>query len=375
MPKKTILEVFQSGGVIVGDGSYIFTLERRGYVKAGPYTPEVVVQHPEAVRQLSREFARAGANVIQALTYSANESKLKSNPLSAKVSCELLNDMAIDIAKEVAAPVDAYVCGGISPTVSYKEGCEESAVMEEFRVMLEIFVEKGVDFLLGEFFGDVEEAVIAVKAMRKFGGGLPIALTLRAGPSGDFNDVPLQKCAVMLKQAGADIIGVNCGFDPDTTLKSIAMLREGLAEAGLSAYMMAQPCGFHCQEAVNLKKGFYNMPEYPFALEPRTLTRLDCYKYAREAFKAGVHYIGGCCGFEPHHVRAVAMELAQEVGRQPPGIEHADKWGEAMAIGYSGVTNVGEKYWTSLVPAAGRKEIKIFATANQERKKDPREED
>ena len=101
MPKKSVLELLESGGVIIGDGSYILTLgtvlvkmigvllivmviesnwctrtmtsswhlrsisERRGYVKAGPYTPEVVVQHPEAVRQLSREYARAGANVIQ----------------------------------------------------------------------------------------------------------------------------------------------------------------------------------------------------------------------------------------------------------------------------------------------------------------------
>ena len=100
-----------------------------------------------------------------------------------------------------------------------------------------------------------------------------------------------------LLSPGADIIGVNCGFDPDTTIKSIAMLREGLSKAGviltqslsndehhtnkrydqialflhfgsigLSAYMMCQPCGFHCQEAANLKKGFYNMPEYPYAL-------------------------------------------------------------------------------------------------------------
>jgi len=242
-------------------------------------------------------------------------------------------------------------------------------VKEEFKTMIDIFVQKKVDFLLGEFFGDVKEAVIAVEAMKQFGGGLPVALTLRAGPTGDFNDVSLQKCAVMLKRAGADIIGVNCGFDPDTTLKSIAMLKEGLENEGLSAFLMAQPCGFHCQEGAHLKKGFYNMPEYPFALEPRTLTRLDCYKYAREAFEAGVHYIGGCCGFEPHHVRAVAMELEKEVGRQPPGIEHADKWGEAMAIGYSGVTNVGENYWKNLVPAAGRKEIKVFATPNEERRK------
>lgn len=368
MPEKGILEVLKNGGVIVGDGSYIYTLERRGYVKAGPYTPECVVQHPEAVRQLSREFGRAGANVIQALTYSANASKLASNPLSKDVNCEKLNETALDIAKEVAAECDAYVCGGISPTVSFKDGLDDSIIREEFRSEIEIFVQKKADFLLGEFFGDVKEAVIAVECMKKYGGGLPVALTLRAGPSGDFNDVPLQECAVMLKEAGADIMGVNCGFDPDTTLKSIALMKEGLDKHGMKTFFMTQPCGFHCQEAANFKKGFYNMPEYPFALEPRTLTRIDCYKYGRDAFEAGIQYIGGCCGFEPHHIRGVAMELEKEIGRQPPGIEHADKWGEAMSIGYSGTENVGPKYWTSLVPATGR-QIKTFATTNIEPRK------
>lgn len=369
MPTKSILEVLKSGGVIVGDGSYIFTLERRGYVKAGPYTPEVVVQHPEAVRQLSREYGRAGANVIQALTYSANASKLASNPLSRDVDCERLNDLAVEIAQEVAASCDAYVCGGISPTVSFKEGVDPSVVKEEFRTEIDIFVQKKADFLLGEFFGDVREAVIAVESMREFGGGLPVALTLRAGPTGDFNDVPLQQCAVMLKKAGADIIGVNCGFDPETTIKSIGMMKEGLDREGLSAFLMTQPCGFHCKEGANTKKGFYNMPEYPYALEPRTLTRLDCYKYGREAFEAGVQYIGGCCGFEPHHIRAVAMELEKEVGRQAPGIEHADKWAEAMGIGYSGTSNSGEKYWKSVVPAVGREDVKIFAVPIAEKVK------
>ena len=145
---------------------------------------------------------------------------------------------------QVAGPVDAYVCGGVSPTVSYKEGCDVSVVKEEFKTMIDIFVQKKVDFLLGEFFGDVkvrnkckrrisayahhfhiichgqnhyvqvpplpppssrQEAVIAVEAMKQFGGGLPVALTLRAGPTGDFNDVSLQKCAVMLKRAGKGV--------------------------------------------------------------------------------------------------------------------------------------------------------------------------
>jgi len=367
MPSISILDHFQRGGIIIGDGSYIFTLERRGFVKAGPYTPEVVVRHPEAVRQLSREFARAGAHVIQALTYAANPSKLASHALAAGVSYENLNNDAIKIAQEVAKEVDAYVCGSVSPTVSFKNGLDETAVKAEIQMQIGIFVQKNVNFLLGEFFGNIQEAVWAVEVMRSAGDGeIPVAMTMRIGPTGDFNDVPLQECAVRLVNAGADIIGVNCGFDPDISLKSIAIMRQGLHDAGLSAFLMTQPCGFHCQEAENTKRGFYNLPEYPYALEPRTLTRLDCYKYARKAYELGVNYIGGCCGFEPHHIRGVALELEKEIGKPIPGREHVDKWAESMSIGNSGRMNFGEAYWKSIIPAVGRKEIQIFATPNPE---------
>jgi betaine-homocysteine S-methyltransferase len=55
--------------VVLGDGGAIFELERRGYVSAGPYTPEVAIEHPDALKQLQIDFARAGAQVLQALTY------------------------------------------------------------------------------------------------------------------------------------------------------------------------------------------------------------------------------------------------------------------------------------------------------------------
>lgn len=55
------------------------------------------------------------------------------------------------------------------------------------------------------------------------------------------------------------------------------------------------------------------------ALEPRILTLWDMHKYAREAYKAGIRFIGGCCGFEPDHIRALAQELAPERGIIPAG--------------------------------------------------------
>ena len=64
--------------VVLGDGGTLFELERRGYVSAGPFTPEVSVEHPQALKQLQTDFARAGAQVIQAFTYYAHEEKLKA---------------------------------------------------------------------------------------------------------------------------------------------------------------------------------------------------------------------------------------------------------------------------------------------------------
>eukprot|EP00116_Pleurobrachia_bachei_P016572 sb/3476834/ len=76
-PFQTFLERLDQGPVI-GDGGFVFALEKRGVVKAGPWTPEAVIEHPEAVRQLHTEFVRAGSDVCQAYTYYGSEDKLSN---------------------------------------------------------------------------------------------------------------------------------------------------------------------------------------------------------------------------------------------------------------------------------------------------------
>ena len=68
------------------------------------------------------------------------------------------------------------------------------------------------------------------------------------------------------------------------------------------------------------------------ALEPRICTRWDMHRYAREAYDLGVRYIGGCCGFEAYHVRALAEELAQERGKKPKASEKHDEWGGGLKM-------------------------------------------
>src|SRR5215216_1086569 len=94
-------------GPILGDGGYLLELEKRGYVQAGPFTPEVVIEHPDALAQLHREFLRAGAEVLQTMTFYASDDKLATVGLAGKV------------AREVASEGDALVAGNLSLTWAY----------------------------------------------------------------------------------------------------------------------------------------------------------------------------------------------------------------------------------------------------------------
>jgi len=352
MVKKGILERLKEGP-IVGDGGMGFQLERRGYVNIGNFTPEAAVQHPEAVTELHSEFIRAGADVIQTFTFNATEGKLSFHGVDIK--CADINQAAVEIAKGVTKDEDVLVCGGVNRTYTYLNGGSKEVVQGEFRKIIDIFVKEKVDFILAEFFSQIEELEWALEVIRPT--GLPIAATMKLCPiRGDYTDVSPGECAVRMAKAGADIVGVNCGFDPNSCLKTIRLMKTALDKAGLKPFLMCQPLGYHCQEAENQVHGWTSLPEYPFALEPRLVTRWDARLFAREAYDLGVRYIGGCCGFEPYHIREIAEELAPERGRRPPAADKNGQWGDNLSghhIVHLG-DRLGKEYWSNLLPAAGR---------------------
>uniref|UniRef100_A0A2K6LAS4 Betaine--homocysteine S-methyltransferase 2 n=1 Tax=Rhinopithecus bieti TaxID=61621 RepID=A0A2K6LAS4_RHIBE len=279
--KKGILERLESGEVVIGDGSFLISLEKRGYVKAGLWTPEAVIEHPDAVRQLHMEFLRAGSNVMQTFTFSASEDNMES-----------------------------------------------------------------------KYFEHVEEAVWAAEVLKE--NDRPVAVTMCIGPEGDMHDTTPGECAMRLVKAGASIVGVNCCFGPETSLKTMELMKEGLERAGLKAHLMVQPLGFHTPDCG--KEGFVDLPEYPFGLESRVATRWDIQKYAREAYNLGVRYIGGCCGFEPYHIRAIAEELAPERGFLPPASEKHGSWASGLDMHTKPWVRARARrdYWENLLPASGR---------------------
>ncbi|XP_072045474.1 betaine--homocysteine S-methyltransferase 1-like [Amphiura filiformis] len=367
---RSLLDRLADGGVVIGDGSFVFTLEKRGYVSVGSWTPEAAALYPEAVRQLHREYLRAGSDVMQTFTFYCSDDKIQFDKDLAQnanqshrhnLTSAEINNSACDLAREVADEGDALVAGSLSPLPAYVEKKSKAYIQEEFRKQCEVYVEKGADFLLGEFYAHVEEAEWAIETMKEF--NKPVACTMRICTVGDMDGVSPGDCAVRMAKAGADVVGVNCMYDPDISLKTLSLMKDGLKSAGLKTYLMAQPVGFHTQEIDSNPEGYIALPEFPFAMEPRLLTRIDVQNFARKAFELGVQYLGGCCGFEPYHIRAIAEELSQERGKRPPGA--------AMSPGVEGLKlsfyeeqrkKANVDYWNNLTPAAGRMNVKKVVT-------------
>src|SRR5262249_45142350 len=175
MSGMSIVERLAAGPVLGAEG-YVFELERRGYIKAGPFVPEVVLDYPDALRELHREFLRAGAEVMGAPTYHAHREKLRD--VGREGDLEAMNRAAVRIAREVAVEGGALVAGNVCNTWGYDP--DDAATARTVRAMyaeqLGWAVEEGIDFVISETNDYLGEALIALEVIREL--GLPAVVTL-----------------------------------------------------------------------------------------------------------------------------------------------------------------------------------------------------
>ena len=303
--KKTILERLAEGPVL-GDGGYLLELEKRGWVRAGPFTPEVALTRPDALHDLHVEFREAGADVLQALTFYASRDKLATVGLANRL--EELNRSAVRIAREVAGD-RCLVAGNLSLTWMYEHGSPSSydRVRRTFDEQLAVQAEEGVDFVIGETFSWLGEALLAVERIKK--ARLPAMVTVC------FENKPVTSdgqsaadCAKALQDAGADVVGINCLRGPEHMLPLIEEMRK--AESG---FVAGQPAAFRTPAE---KPDFTSNEAFPFELDPLQLTRREMARWAEQARDLGVNYIGSCCGSVAIHVREMARalgKLSQEI--------------------------------------------------------------
>jgi len=233
---KDIMSRLRQGEVILGDGSYVVTLEKRGYVKAGDWTPEAAVEEPEGVKTLAREFAKAGADVTQTFTFYSTDDWIGTFDCSGKpqekLTCKEINSAACKIAKEVSEEFGTIVAGGITQTETYVTEKNKAKVQAELAKALEVLIENDVDLIIVEYFFYIQEMEWAIELCKQY--NKPIAATMAIGPKGDRSGVSAGECAVRMTKAGADIVGANCLFDPWINLETVRLMRAALDAFSLS---------------------------------------------------------------------------------------------------------------------------------------------
>src|ERR1700746_3304437 len=281
MPKRGILERWKEGPVL-GDGGYLLELEKRGWVRPGPFTPEVAIVYPDALRELHIEFREAGAEVLQALTFYASRDKLATVGLEDRV--EDINRAAVRIAKEVAGN-ECLVAGNLSLTWMYEPDSPSASdrVRATFDEQLRVQMEEGVDFIIGETFSWLGEARLAVERAKTT--GLPVMVTICFENKDETAEgTSAADAAKALFDAGADIVGMNCLRPPQHILGPMEQMRKAV-----SGYLACQPVAYRTPKD---KPDFTSNPEFPYALDPLQLTRKEMADYALQARDLGTNFIG-----------------------------------------------------------------------------------
>ena len=314
---KDLITRLNEGPVLCAEG-YLFAMERRGYLQAGAFVPEVVLEHPEVVSQLHREFIRAGSDVVQAFTYYGHREKLRI--IGKEDLLESLQKNALKIAKDARdefKDLNLLVAGNVANTNVYDPNDKKSNI--ECQKMFEEQVgwakDAGVDFIIAETITWVEEMKIALKAIKD--AGLIAVCNYAFRSAGGLRDGvnPGDGCKI-LEDHGADVVGTNCFRGPEMTMKILPEIRKAV-----SCHVAALPVPYRTTEQ---RPGFLNQVDegcdcipggnaFPVALDNLYCNRFEMAEFAKQCSNMKVNFIGICCGAEPHHVREMAVAL----GRKP----------------------------------------------------------
>jgi betaine-homocysteine S-methyltransferase len=310
---RDLLARLKEGAVICAEG-YLFELERRGYLQAGAFVPEVLFDHPEVVEQLHLDFVHAGSDVTQALTYYVHREKLRV--IGREKDLVPMNHAALKIAKSVARRTGTLFAGDICNTNVY-DPSDKRSISEVERIYAEQVgwaAEAGVDYFVAETISWLGEALLALEAVRKY-SKVPAVVTLaiHREPLTREGLTPAEACR-RLEAAGADVVGINCHRGPATMMPLLKEIR-----ATVKCHVAALPVPFRTRPE---QPSFMALTDpcladqraFPVGLDPFMCTRQEIFDFGREASALDIRYLGVCCGAGPHHIRA----LAESLGRHPP---------------------------------------------------------
>ena len=296
---QNLLDRLQAGEVIVGDGAWGTLLMARGLRPGEP--PEVFnLTRPEALEDIARQYLEAGAEIITTNTFGGSPARLRQYGLDDRT--EAINRAAVEAARR-AAGERAYVSASVGPSGHLLKpygDADPSEIGAGFERQIRALAGAGVDLICVETMTDLIEAVLAVRAARAFAPGVPVMATLTFDKTrrGFFTvmGVSIEQAVRGLTEAGADILGSNCGNGIEIM---IDIAREFRARTD-------RPIAIQSNAGLPEQRGGEIVyPEEPEFMAAKAATLVEL----------GVTLIGGCCGTTPAHIRAIRRVVDSHRGK------------------------------------------------------------
>jgi 5-methyltetrahydrofolate--homocysteine methyltransferase len=278
---------WERGSVLVADGAWGTEFFKRGLMQGSP-PDEWNLTHPEIVREVTREYLESGADVVLTNTFGANRFRLEPHGLSDRVA--EINTRAAAIARDVVGD-RALVAGDIGPSARFLTMGEVTPqeLYDVFAEQARALAAAGVDWIVVESMTDVEEMAVAVRAAVET-ARVPVvaSMTYNRTPKGYrtmMGNTP-DTCVKRAEEAGASVIGANCGSGIEDYVPLAPLLR---AMTSLPLWVKAN---------AGIPHIVAGKVAYPLSAE-------EYAAYVPALISAGVDVIGGCCGTDPGFVRAI----------------------------------------------------------------------
>jgi len=287
-----LLSFIKENGAVVLDGAMGTQLDKRGLMARG----RVNLDSPEAVIEVHREYIAAGSQAIITNTLTMNRIYIETHDLG--VSLEEVNRAGVRIAREAAGD-KVFVLGNMCSTGQMLEpygDYTEQQFLDNFKEQAHVLADSGVDAFIIETMFDLAEAVCAVRACKEV-ASLPVivgmAFSTDANGGRTMMGNSAEDCARQLADAGADVVGANCGEIGPLEMASLA----AIMRSAVSIPIMVEP---------NAGK--------PKLVEGKTIFDMSPDDFAAgviECHGAGATLLGGCCGTSPAHIHALADRLSR----------------------------------------------------------------
>jgi 5-methyltetrahydrofolate--homocysteine methyltransferase len=288
-----LLERLEERGTLISDGAWGTMLQDKG-LKPGDCAEEWNLSHPDEVRQVAAAYVDAGSDMILTNTFGGSPAKLALARLEGQT--DEINRAGARLSLE-AAGGNALVAASIGPCGEFLEplgSMTEQQMQAQFVRQIEPIVAAGVRALCIETLSAVEEVACCIRAARQVDGSLDICATMTFDktPHGfrTMMGVDLKRMADALGEAGADVIGSNCGNGIEAMVELVRELRP----------LTDRPILVHANAGI------------PELIDGRTVFRQGPADFAANLpalLEAGAQIVGGCCGSTPEHIAALRTEL------------------------------------------------------------------